>query len=111
MPSTTFRALSQSQKQESLHFPYGGRRSKPGRWTIDNPTLSRAESPVCPLLLAKFDVLLIGVQHVAMTQAAVRLELAKQDAKELEDGSVVPLHAEVTCSVFLSTGIDIEHTQ
>ncbi|KAG1792867.1 hypothetical protein EV424DRAFT_1475732 [Suillus variegatus] len=46
-----------------------------------------------------------------MTQAAVRLELAKQDAKELEDGSVVPLHAEVTCSVFLSTGIDLEHTQ
>ncbi|KAG1881536.1 hypothetical protein C8R48DRAFT_783640 [Suillus tomentosus] len=46
-----------------------------------------------------------------MTQAAVRLELAKQDAKALEDGSVVSLHAEVTCSVFLSTGIDLEHTQ
>ncbi|KAG1897935.1 uncharacterized protein F5891DRAFT_1129642 [Suillus fuscotomentosus] len=40
-----------------------------------------------------------------MTQAAVRLELAKQDAKALEDGSVVSLHAEVTCSVFLSTDV------
>ncbi|KAG1836053.1 hypothetical protein DFJ58DRAFT_735266 [Suillus subalutaceus] len=46
-----------------------------------------------------------------MTQAAVRLELAKQDAKELEDGLAIPLHAEVTCSVLLSTGIDLEHTQ
>ncbi|KAG0692078.1 hypothetical protein DFH29DRAFT_985953 [Suillus ampliporus] len=33
------------------------------------------------------------------------------NAKELEDGSVIPLHTEVTCSVFLSTGIDLEHTQ
>ncbi|KAG2338216.1 hypothetical protein BDR05DRAFT_1004450 [Suillus weaverae] len=46
-----------------------------------------------------------------MTQAAMQLELAKQDAKELEDGLAIPFHTEVTCSVLLSTGIDLEHTQ
>jgi hypothetical protein len=46
-----------------------------------------------------------------MTQAAVRLELAQQDTKELEDGLTISLHAEVTCSVLISTGIDLEHTQ
>ncbi|KAG2122214.1 hypothetical protein DEU56DRAFT_873634 [Suillus clintonianus] len=45
-----------------------------------------------------------------MTQAAVRLELAKQDAKELEDGTAVSLHSEVSCSILISTGIDLEHT-
>lgn len=46
-----------------------------------------------------------------MTQVAVRLELAQRDAKELEDGSAISLHAEVTCSVLISTGIDLEDAQ
>jgi hypothetical protein len=46
-----------------------------------------------------------------MTQAAVRLELAKQDTKELEDGTAVSLHSEVSCSILISTGIDLEHAQ
>ncbi|KAG1809165.1 uncharacterized protein BJ212DRAFT_1302728 [Suillus subaureus] len=43
-----------------------------------------------------------------MTQAAVQLELTQQDTKELEDGSAISLHTEVTCSVLISTGIDVE---
>ncbi|KAG1829763.1 hypothetical protein EV424DRAFT_1535477 [Suillus variegatus] len=46
-----------------------------------------------------------------MTQAAIRLELAKQDAKELEDGTAVSLHSEVSCSILISTGMDLEHAQ
>ncbi|KAG1797493.1 uncharacterized protein HD556DRAFT_1431147 [Suillus plorans] len=51
------------------------------------------------------------VTGLAMTQAAVRLELEQRDAKELEDGSAISLHAEVTCSVLISTGIDLEDAQ
>ncbi|KAG1889045.1 uncharacterized protein F5891DRAFT_1131886 [Suillus fuscotomentosus] len=47
----------------------------------------------------------------AMTQATVRLELAQRDANELEDRSAISLHAEVTCSVLISTGIDLEDAQ
>ncbi|KAG1719439.1 uncharacterized protein EDB91DRAFT_1240601 [Suillus paluster] len=47
----------------------------------------------------------------AMTQASVRLELAQRDANELEDGSAISLHSEVTCSVLISTGIDLEDAQ
>ncbi|KAG1764616.1 hypothetical protein EDD22DRAFT_951547 [Suillus occidentalis] len=47
----------------------------------------------------------------SMTQASVRLELAQRDANELEDGTTISLHAEVTCSVLISTGIDIEDAQ
>ncbi|KAG1834036.1 hypothetical protein DFJ58DRAFT_735912 [Suillus subalutaceus] len=51
-------------------------------------------------------------RHVdTMTQAAVRLELMKQDAKELEDGTFVSLHSEVSHSILISTGIDLEHAQ
>ncbi|KAG2136341.1 uncharacterized protein EDB93DRAFT_1254002 [Suillus bovinus] len=51
-------------------------------------------------------------RHVdTMTQAAVRLELTKQDTKELEDGTAVSLHSEVSCSILISTGIDLEHAQ
>ncbi|KAG2058703.1 hypothetical protein BDR06DRAFT_980165 [Suillus hirtellus] len=47
----------------------------------------------------------------AMTQATVRLELAQQDTNELEDGSAISLHAKVTCSVLISTDIDLEDAQ
>ncbi|KAG1875869.1 hypothetical protein C8R48DRAFT_745561 [Suillus tomentosus] len=46
----------------------------------------------------------------ATTQAAVRLELLMQDAQDLEDRSSVSLHSDVTPSILISTGLDIEHT-
>ncbi|KAG1854315.1 hypothetical protein C8R48DRAFT_609911, partial [Suillus tomentosus] len=47
----------------------------------------------------------------ATMQAAVRLELLMQDAQDLEDRSSVSLHSDVTLSILISTGLDIEHTQ
>ncbi|KAG2117124.1 uncharacterized protein F5147DRAFT_768503 [Suillus discolor] len=46
-----------------------------------------------------------------MAQPAVRLALAQQDARELEDSTVISLHAEVTPSVLISTAMDLEHAQ
>jgi hypothetical protein len=46
-----------------------------------------------------------------MTQAAVRLELAQRDTDDLEDGSAISLHTKVTCSILISTGIDLENAQ
>ncbi|KAG1762145.1 hypothetical protein EDD22DRAFT_979916 [Suillus occidentalis] len=68
-----------------------------------------------------FDSRIVGASHQSvswvvshyhfseMTQPAVRLALAQQDARELEDG--ISLHTEVTPSVLISTAIDIEHAQ
>ncbi|KAG1823881.1 uncharacterized protein BJ212DRAFT_1476730 [Suillus subaureus] len=46
-----------------------------------------------------------------MTLAAVCLELAQQDARELEDGTAVSLRTELSGSMLISTGIDLEHSQ
>ncbi|KAG1722596.1 uncharacterized protein EDB91DRAFT_1240203 [Suillus paluster] len=45
----------------------------------------------------------------ATMQAAVHLELLMQDAQDLEDRSSVSLHSDVTPSILISTGLDIEH--
>ncbi|KAG2056724.1 hypothetical protein BDR06DRAFT_981166 [Suillus hirtellus] len=46
-----------------------------------------------------------------MTLAAVCLELAQRDARELEEGTTISLHAELSCSMLISTGINLEHAQ
>ncbi|KAG1875913.1 hypothetical protein C8R48DRAFT_745573 [Suillus tomentosus] len=43
-----------------------------------------------------------------VTQAAVRLALVQQDAKDLEEGISISLHSEVTPSILISTGLDLE---
>ncbi|KAG1864355.1 hypothetical protein F4604DRAFT_1882078 [Suillus subluteus] len=48
-------------------------------------------------------------QSREMTQAAVRLALVQQDAKDLEEGSSISLHSEVTPSILISTGLDLEN--
>ncbi|KAG2111490.1 hypothetical protein DEU56DRAFT_919993 [Suillus clintonianus] len=50
-------------------------------------------------------------QSQEMTQAAVRLALIQQDAKDLEEGSSISLHSEVTPSILISTGLDLENAQ
>ncbi|KAG2096118.1 uncharacterized protein F5147DRAFT_584181 [Suillus discolor] len=50
-------------------------------------------------------------QSNEMTQAAVHLELAQQGIKDIEDGVSESLHVEVTPSILISTGIDLEHVQ
>ncbi|KAG2094383.1 uncharacterized protein F5147DRAFT_747814 [Suillus discolor] len=46
-----------------------------------------------------------------MTLAAVCLKLVQRDARELEEGTTISLHAELSCSMLISTGIDLEHAQ
>ncbi|KAG2137098.1 uncharacterized protein EDB93DRAFT_1242270 [Suillus bovinus] len=47
----------------------------------------------------------------ATTQVAIRLELLMQDAQDLEDRFSVSLHSDLTPSILISTGLDIEHVQ
>ncbi|KIK47784.1 hypothetical protein CY34DRAFT_73368, partial [Suillus luteus UH-Slu-Lm8-n1] len=47
-------------------------------------------------------------QSQEVTQASVRLALVQQDAKDLEEGTSISLHSEVTPSILISTGLDLE---
>ncbi|KIJ60877.1 hypothetical protein HYDPIDRAFT_116748 [Hydnomerulius pinastri MD-312] len=46
-----------------------------------------------------------------MTQVKVRLELAKDEAQELQNGNDVSIHAEISPSILISTGLDLEDQQ
>lgn len=46
-----------------------------------------------------------------ITQASIRLQLAKEEAEISLSESEVPLHPDVTASFFISTGIDLEDQQ
>ncbi|KAG2037090.1 hypothetical protein BDR03DRAFT_934153 [Suillus americanus] len=50
-------------------------------------------------------------QSQEMSQAAVCLALIQQDTKDLEEGSSISLHSEVTPSILISTGLDIKNAQ
>ncbi|KAG1797171.1 hypothetical protein EV424DRAFT_1592838 [Suillus variegatus] len=49
--------------------------------------------------------------HVAMTQASVRLSLSQNEAEDLERGVDHSLHSEISPTVLISTGIGIEEEQ
>ncbi|KAG0698532.1 hypothetical protein DFH29DRAFT_983865 [Suillus ampliporus] len=51
------------------------------------------------------------VRVASETQAAVRLELARIEAAELESGTNISLHADVSPSILISSGIDLEDQQ
>ena len=46
-----------------------------------------------------------------MTQSQVRREMAEEDANELKAGTVAPVHNEVSASVMLTIGLDLEEQQ
>ncbi|KAG2031014.1 hypothetical protein BDR03DRAFT_1016548, partial [Suillus americanus] len=48
---------------------------------------------------------------IPITQAAVRLKLAQLEAAELQQGTDVSLHADVSPSIFVVSGIDLENEQ
>jgi hypothetical protein len=48
--------------------------------------------------------------HLAVTLSSVRLQLAEQDTCDLETRKDLSLHAEVTNSVLISIGLDLEHS-
>lgn len=41
----------------------------------------------------------------------VRLELAKEEAQELQNGNDVSIHTEISPSVLISMGLDLEDQQ
>lgn len=47
---------------------------------------------------------------VAVTLSSVHLQLAEQDTCDLEAGRDVSLHVEVTASILISMGLDLEHS-
>lgn len=79
-----------------------------GRTTTPNQTPSTVKAEVSPEFL-QYDYYLIGIPEV--TQASVRLALVQQDAKDLEEGTSISLHSEVTPSILISTGLDLEDAQ
>ncbi len=47
----------------------------------------------------------------ALSQDAIRLHLSDTEAATLASGGLVMLHNEVTPSMYISTGMDLEHQQ
>ncbi|KAF8836637.1 hypothetical protein BDN67DRAFT_992063 [Paxillus ammoniavirescens] len=47
-------------------------------------------------------------KHKVMTQAKIRLELARDKTKKLQTGNDISLHSEVSPSVLISSGLDLE---
>ncbi|KIM66480.1 hypothetical protein SCLCIDRAFT_21951 [Scleroderma citrinum Foug A] len=51
------------------------------------------------------------IKNDGITQASIRLQLAKEEARLCVGEGVLPLHSDVTPSVLISTGIDLEEQQ
>jgi hypothetical protein len=49
--------------------------------------------------------------HVEMTENAVKLAMAKEDAEEISHGRGVLVHDRISASVLISTGMDLELQQ
>ncbi|KAG2107222.1 uncharacterized protein F5147DRAFT_746023 [Suillus discolor] len=64
------------------------------------------ENPNDSLVANPFEAKVIPV-----TQAAVRLQLAQLEASELHQGTDVSMHAEISPSIFIASGIDLENEQ
>jgi hypothetical protein len=78
-------------------------RSKP------NPYEAKTDSTSCSTAFSGHSLLTISIS--AMTQATVRLHLAKEDSRLLNQGLRPVLHDEITPSILISTGIDLEEQQ
>ncbi|KAG0696153.1 hypothetical protein DFH29DRAFT_984710 [Suillus ampliporus] len=75
-----------------------------GPWKIeiehweDNPNDSSVTNP-------------FEAKVISITQATVRLKLAQLEAAELQQGTDVSMHADVSPSIFIASGIDLENEQ
>lgn len=54
---------------------------------------------------------MLMVFSTAMTQAAVRLALSMAEATEIERGNNVSLHDDISPSVLISSGLELEDQQ
>jgi hypothetical protein len=48
---------------------------------------------------------------IAITQAAVRLKMVELESRQLREGNDTSLHPDISPSVFIATGIDLESEQ
>jgi len=49
--------------------------------------------------------------RTAVTQATIRLKLAQLEALQLQQGIDVSMHADISPSIFIASGIDLENEQ
>ncbi|KAG2341891.1 hypothetical protein BDR05DRAFT_976767 [Suillus weaverae] len=73
-------------------------------WKVE--IVSWEENPNDSLVTNPFEV-----KVIAVTQAAVQLELAKLEVSELLQGTDISMHAEISPSIFIVLGIDLENEQ
>ena len=54
---------------------------------------------------------LLTCRSLALSQDGIRLRLSETEATALASGALVMLHDEVTPSMYISMGLDLEHQQ
>ncbi|KAH7919292.1 hypothetical protein BV22DRAFT_1108120 [Leucogyrophana mollusca] len=79
--------------------------------TLDAPNLSRYKAEMEAWEADRSKPNPFHSRVDAPTQSSIRLMLAQDEAKELENGNNVSLHTDVPPSVFIATGIDLEDQQ
>lgn len=77
-------------------------RSKPNPFYVNRPGMCYRTGSGCRVELTFV---------VAITQAAIKRQLAEEDAKALADGTAVVLHEKFSASAMIITGIELEDTQ
>jgi hypothetical protein len=83
------------------------------RWE-DNMNDPHIINPFEPKCIGRSDIhesVLRANLSLAVTQAGARLRLVQMEAQELKTGLDVSLHPEVSPSIFISSGLDLEEEQ
>lgn len=76
--------------------------AQPNPFEVKSECLSLPLHHICTLFSAPF---------TAITQASIRFQLAKDEAEEASKTLTPPIHADISLSILISTGIDLEEQQ
>jgi hypothetical protein len=81
----------------------------------DNPNDTTVTNPLQPKGIGKFNSITLVCPYLTyllvITQASTRLSLAQLEAEELEHGIDLSLHPDVSPSVLIASGRDLEEEQ
>jgi hypothetical protein len=80
----------------------------------DNPNDTTIPNPLEAKSTCEYGILFYGSRahnHSGITQAGARLKLAELEAEELQQGLDTSLHPEISRSVLIASGIDLEEEQ
>jgi hypothetical protein len=80
----------------------------------DNPNDTTIANPLEAKSTCEYGILFYGSRannHLGITQAGARLKLAELEAEELQQGLDTSLHPEISRSVLIASGIDLEEEQ